>query len=140
MVHTILHAEISHRRTLGVRLLVHVVAEEFVHLLDACQNFLVFAQLSETLIGNAVEKFNRVLIHFFPNLCVQATEEVEGFLVPAEPKVVRNLIEGLERSGDVAFYGHILPTRLVGVCDFYVHVVYVLLFLTYLLRANSYAL
>ena len=130
MVHTILHAEISHRSAFCVGLFVHVVAEEFVHFFDACQNFLVFAELGETFIRDAVEEFYGILIHVFPNFSIQTTEKVESFLIPAEPEVVRNFIKRLERGRDVALYSHILPTRLVGICDFYVHCVYVLLFLT----------
>ena len=121
VVHAVFHAEVGHRGTFGIGLFVHVGTESLVDLVHAGQYFLVGRHFFQAGIGDAAEQFYGVLVDFLPELGVQASEEVERFLIPAEPKVVRNFIERFQRNGDVAFHGHCLPRGLIGVSDFNVH-------------------
>ena len=121
VVHAVFHAEIGHRSALGVGLLVHVGTEILVNRFHTTDDFGIGCELLQSLIGNVVEQLNGVLINFFPDFGVQATEQIQSFLVPAEPKVVCQLIERLQFGGNMAFYGHRLPRRLIGIGDFNVH-------------------
>ena len=75
----------------------------------------------QSFVGDMVEQLNGVLIDFFPDFGVQAAEQIQSFLVPAEPKVMCQLIERLQFGGNMAFYGDRLPRGLIRIGDFNVH-------------------
>ena len=121
VVHAVFHAEIGYGSALGVGLLVHVGTESLVNSIHSTDDFRIGCEFLELLVGDLVEQFNGILIYFFPNLGIQAAEQVQSFLVPAEPKIVGQLIEWLQFGGNMAFYCDRLPRRLVGVRDSNVH-------------------
>ena len=117
VIHTILHAEIGYAGTVGALGLVHIVAELLVDAVHASHQVLVGAHHLQTLVADAVQQFNGVLLHFAPDFGVEALEKFKGFLVPAEPEVVSHFIEGFQHCGDVTSYGHSAPLGLIGICD-----------------------
>ena len=117
VIHTILHAEIGYAGTVGALGLVHIVAELLVDAVHASHQVLVGAHHLQTLVADAVQQFNGILLHFAPDFGVKALEEFKGFLVPAEPEVVSHFIEGFQHCGDVTSYGHSAPLGLIGICD-----------------------
>ena len=63
---TIFHAEISYRRTVFIRLHIHVISEFCINIIHSPQNHLVFCQRFQLLIAHTFQQQHRVLATFFP--------------------------------------------------------------------------
>ena len=63
---TIFHTEIGNRRTLAIRLHIHVVSKFRINFIHPSQNHLVFCQSFQLFIAHAFQQQHRVLSTFFP--------------------------------------------------------------------------
>ena len=62
-MNTIFHTEISHRRTCGVWLDVHVITEHLIDSLDALHERLVLHNLFLALVAQTLEKHYRIVLY-----------------------------------------------------------------------------
>ena len=121
VVETILHAEVGHRRTLVVGLLVHVLAEGSIDLVHLGDELGILRHFLQTAVANLAQQFYGVLINLLPELLVEAAEEFTALGVPSPPEVVSDLVQFLQCLGDMALDGNRLPRRHVRITNFNVH-------------------
>ena len=62
----IFHAEIGYRRTLFIRLHIHVISEFRINFIHSSQNHLVFCQSFQLFIAHTFQQQYRILSTFFP--------------------------------------------------------------------------
>ena len=73
-VDTILHTEVCHRRTFGVRLHVHILAEQSINFLDALHQRLVFQNLFLAFKTKTLKQHHGVMLHIVIQLRVEVME------------------------------------------------------------------
>ncbi len=132
-VDTVLHAEVCHRRTLGIGLHVHILTELGINVLDALHQSLVFQDLLLALKGQTLEQHYGIVLYVVVNLRVEVTEQVTCLKVPNPPHVVGNLIQTLQLLGKTRLHSQNLPLWSICIISFNFHNgYYKVLFLSYL--------
>ena len=92
---TELHREVCHRRTVLIRLHVHVRAEVIINLLYVLHDSLVLHDFLLTLVRETVKKHYRVVRNLFVEILIKATPHFTCIIVPYPPHIVSKLIEAL---------------------------------------------
>ena len=93
---TILHAEISHRRTFVIGLYVHILTEHVVNVFDALHQSFVLHNFLFASICQTFQQHHRIMIHFMIDFRVKVAEQVARLKIPYPPHVVCNLVQTLQ--------------------------------------------
>ncbi len=96
LVQTILHAEVSYRWTLGIRLHVHVFTEHLIDFLHPCHGVLLLDNGLFAVIAQVLQEQNRIGIALFVQVRVKALEQTAALVIPGPPHVVSNLVQALQ--------------------------------------------
>ncbi len=112
---TILHAQISHRRTSLVRLHVHIFTELLVKLVHALHHACILCQFLKFLVVHPLKEQHRVLLHLLPKVRVKVLIQVSRLIVPRPPHVVRNLIQWLKSLWNVTSHANLTPVRSISI-------------------------
>ena len=120
---TILHTEVSNRRTLCVRFDVHVLAEQCIDILNTLHECFILNDLFLTSKAKTLEKHHRIVLHVVIEFRIEITEQVTSFKVPYPPHVMGNLIQALQFLGKCRLYGQHLPSGGISVICFNLHII-----------------
>ena len=96
MGQTVLHAEVSHRRTLCIGLYIYVFAVFVVYGIHLVQKKLILGQFLQLVIAQALEHHDRIVTNLFPHIGVDILEQSLSVLVPYPPNVVSQLVKFLQ--------------------------------------------
>ena len=96
LIDTILHREVCHRGALGVRLLVHIVAELLVDVLHLLHYHLVLHDGLLALVAQTLEQQHGIVTHFLVEVLVKALPHVACFVVPSPPHVVCQFVKACQ--------------------------------------------
>ena len=118
---TILHAEISYRRTGFVGLNIHIFTEECINTLDALHQSLVLEDFLFTGKAQTLKKHYGIVLGIMIKLRVKVTEQVACLIVPHPPHVVGNLIQTFQLLRKGRLYSQFLPLRSICVICFDFH-------------------
>ncbi len=96
LVNTILHAEVSYRRALSVRLHIHVLAEHLIDVLNLSHCLLVLNNSLLAVVAQTLQEQYRVSIALLVQISIEALEQVTTFIIPCPPHIVSDLIQALQ--------------------------------------------
>ena len=122
LVKTILHAEVSHRRTAAVGLHVHVLAELGIDILHLLHDGLVLDDGLLAVVAKAVEQQHGVVAYLLVELLVEALEKVASLIVPSPPHVMGQLVKALQLLREARLDVDGLPLRGISVISFDFHI------------------
>ena len=121
LAQTILHAEISNRRTLFVRFYIHVCSELSVNVIHSLQNDFVVCKSFEFSITHSFQQEDGVMTNFFPQSGVKVSKQFSSFIVPRPPNVMCQFRQFLQLGRNMRFHIHIFPVRSVYITNFNLH-------------------
>ena len=87
VIQTVLHTEISYRRTCLVRLYVHVFTECGIYVVHFTYDRTVFRQFLHLLIAETFQQQHRILSHFVKQVFIQTAEQHASIMVPRPPHI-----------------------------------------------------
>ena len=122
-VETVFHAEIGHRRALGVRLHIHILAELRIDILDALHECFVFQDFLLAGIGEALKQHDGIVSDLMIDIDVQFTEQVACLVVPYPPEVVGNLVQALQFFRQGSLDGQYSPLGSISIVCFNLHII-----------------
>ncbi len=96
LVDTILHTEVSYRRTLGVRFYIHIITEHLIYLLYLGHCLLILDNSFLAVIAQTLQKQYRVGIHLLVKFWIEALEQVTTLIVPCPPHIVSDFIQAFQ--------------------------------------------
>ena len=121
LVQTVLHAEISHGGTAGIRFHIHIGTEFGIYLLHIFHYLLVGLKLLLAVIAQSFEELYGIVAHFLIKFFIQTSPEVSCLIVPSPPHVVCELIKALELLRQLRSHCKLLPLRSVCIVSFDFH-------------------
>ena len=112
-IQAIFHAEVGHAGALRVGLFSHILRKLLLNAHHPSDDFVILCELSHTLEADTLQQQHGILAAFFPQVGVEALEQIAGFGIPSPPEIMCQFIEERQLFGQTALYGNFFPVRSV---------------------------
>ena len=131
LVDTILHAEVSYRWALSIRLHIHILAEHLIDVLNLSHCLLILNNSFLAVVAQTLQEQYWVSIALLVQIRIKTLEQVTTLVVPCPPHIVSDLVQALQLLRKARLNCSLLPLRSISIVCFNFHCVsiYIKLFI-----------